>query len=246
MPLILLIQMLGIGLLVGLAKTSMGGLGLLCAVLITEIIPARESTGVLLVLLIVGDLFAIGVYRNYVDWRFLRTLIKPVFVGLIIGALFLSQATDESLKKVIGWIVLVLVFLYPISQYWQRNHSDLSSRFPQTLRVALGSTAGFMSMVANSGGTPMSIYLFLRRDSVLNFLANSAWFFFIVNLTKLPFTLGLGLLDIYSFIYILPALPAIALGAFAGKKVVTLIDQNLFQNLTLISAALVGIKLILS
>ena len=73
-------------------------------------------------------------------------------------------------------------------------------------------------MVANSGGTPMSIYLFLRRDSVLNFLANSAWFFFIVNLTKLPFTLGLGLLDIYSFIYILPALPAIALGAFAGKK----------------------------
>jgi uncharacterized membrane protein YfcA len=115
MSLILLIQMLGIGLLVGLAKTSISGLGLLCAVLMTAIIPARESTGVLLVLLIVGDLFAIGVYRKHVDWKFLRTLIKPVFVGLVIGALFLSQSTDESLKKAIGWVVLVLVLIYPVS-----------------------------------------------------------------------------------------------------------------------------------
>jgi len=246
MSLILLIQMLGIGLLVGLAKTSISGLGLLCAVLMTAIIPARESTGVLLVLLIVGDLFAIGVYRKHVDWKFLRTLIKPVFVGLVIGALFLSQSTDESLKKAIGWVVLVLVLIYPVSQYWQRNHSDIGSRFPHALRVTFGSTAGFMSMVANSGGTPMSIYLFLRRDSVLDFLANSAWFFFIVNLTKLPFTFGLGLVDIHSLTYILPALPGIALGAFAGKKVLSQIDQSLFQNLILISAALVGIKLILS
>lgn len=243
---LLFLEMIGIGLLVGLTKTSIGGLGLLCAALLTQIIPAKESTGVLLILLIVGDLFAIRVYRKYVDWNFLRTLIKPVFMGLVFGALFLSRSTDESLKKFIGWVVLILVLLYPLSQYWQKNNSDLNSRFPRVVRLTLGSTAGFMSMVANSGGTPMSIYLFLRRDSVLNFLANSAWFFFIVNLIKLPITLSLGILNISSFRFILPSLPAIAVGALIGKKIVSQINQQIFQNLTLISAGLVGTKLILS
>jgi uncharacterized membrane protein YfcA len=241
-----LLEMMGIGLLVGLAKTSIGGLGLLCAALLTQIIPAKESTGVLLILLIFGDLFAIRVYRKSVDWNFLRTLIKPVFMGLFFGAIFLSRSTDESLKIFIGWVVLILVLLYPLSQYWEKNYSDLNSRFPNLIRLTLGSTAGFMSMVANSGGTPMSIYLFLRRDSVLNFLANSAWFFFIVNLIKLPFTIGLGILNVTSFKFILPAIPAIAVGALIGKKIVSQINQKIFQNLTLISAGLIGIKLIFS
>jgi uncharacterized membrane protein YfcA len=243
---LVLLEMMGIGLLVGLAKTSIGGLGLLCAALLTQILPAKESTGVLLILLIIGDLFAITAYRKYVDWKFLRTLFMPVFVGLVFGAIFLSQSTDESLKKFIGWVVVILVILYPLSQYWQKKNSDLNSRFPRFLRLTLGSTAGFMSMVANSGGTPMSIYLFLRRESVMNFLANSAWFFFIVNLIKLPFTIGLGILEVTSFKFILPAIPAIAVGALIGKKIVSQINQKIFQNLTLISAGLVGMKLILS
>jgi uncharacterized membrane protein YfcA len=103
-----------------------------------------------------------------------------------------------------------------------------------------------MSMVANSGGTPMTIYLLLRKNSVLNFLGNSAWFFFFVNITKLPFTLALGLLNFNSLHYILPAIPMVAIGAFIGKRIISRIDQGLFQNITLISAAAVGLKLIFS
>ena len=138
----------------------------------------------------------------------------------------------------------MLVALYPASQYWQRHNEDISIRFPKTLRIFLGTLAGFMSMVANSGGIPMSIYILLRRKSVLNFLGNTAWFFFIVNIAKLPFTLTLGLLDFKSLHYILPAIPMVALGALLGKKIVSRIDQQLFQNMTLVSAALVGFKLI--
>jgi len=245
MSLGLVLLLIFIGFLIGLSKTSIGGIGMINAALLATILPAKESTGVLLVLLITGDLFAIGVYKKHVEWRMLQKLIGPVIVGVLAGVYFLSHSTDQSLKKTIGWIVLILVVLYPISQRLQSKDFDISLKYPKPLRIILGSAAGFMSMVANSGGPPMSIYLLMRRNSVMNFLGNTAWFFFAVNIFKLPFTFGLGILDFQSFQYIFPALPAVPVGAIVGRKIVSKIDLELFQKITLVTAALVGINLII-
>ena len=246
MSLSLILLLVLIGFLIGLSKTAIGGIGLVNAALLATIMPAKESTGVLLVLLIFGDLFAIGVYKKHVEWKVLRKLIWPVIAGVIVGAYFLSHSSDESLKKTIGWIVLLLVVFYPISQRLQKRELDISLRYPKPLRIVLGSMAGFMSMVANSGGPPMSIYLLMRRNSVMNFLGNTAWFFFVINVFKVPFTLGLGLLDFQSFQYIFPALPAVPVGAILGRKLVNKINLELFQKITLVTAAAAGLNLILS
>ena len=245
MSLGLVLLLVFIGFLIGLSKTSIGGIGMINAALLATILPAKESTGVLLVLLITGDLFAIGVYKKHVEWRMLQKLIGPVIVGVLAGVYFLSHSTDQSLKKTIGWIVLILVVLYPISQRLQSRDFDISLKYPKPLRIILGSAAGFMSMVANSGGPPMSIYLLMRRNTVMNFLGNTAWFFFAVNVFKLPFTLGLGLLDFQSFQYIFPALPAVPVGAIVGRKIVSKIDLELFQKITLVTATIVGVNLII-
>ena len=245
MSLSLILLLVLIGFLIGLSKTAIGGIGMVNAALLATIMPAKESTGVLLVLLIFGDLFAIGVYKKHVEWKVLRKLIWPVIAGVIVGAYFLSHSSDESLKKTIGWIVLLLVVFYPISQRLQKRELDISLRYPKPLRIVLGSMAGFMSMVANSGGPPMSIYLLMRRNSVMNFLGNTAWFFFVINVFKVPFTLGLGLLDFQSFQYIFPALPAVPVGAILGRKLVNKINLELFQKITLVTAAAAGLNLIL-
>jgi uncharacterized membrane protein YfcA len=245
MSISLILLLVLIGFLIGLSKTAIGGIGMINAALLATILPAKESTGVMLVLLITGDLFAIGVYKKHVEWKVLQKLIWPVIAGVLFGAYFLSHSTDLSLKRTIGWIVLILVVLYPISQRLQRQDIDISVKYPKPLRNVLGSMAGFMSMVANAGGPPMSIYLLLRRNSVMNFLGNTAWFFFAINLFKLPFTLGLGLLDFHSFHYIFPALPAVPVGAIAGRKLISRINLDLFQNITLVTAAAAGLNLIL-
>lgn len=246
MSLGLILLLVLIGFLIGLSKTAIGGIGMVNAALLATIMPAKESTGVLLVLLIVGDFFAIGVYKKHVEWKMLRKLIWPVIAGVIVGAYFLSHSSDQSLKKTIGWIVLLLVVFYPISQRLQRQDIDISLKYPKLLRIVLGYMAGFMSMVANSGGPPMSIYLLMRRNSVMNFLGNTAWFFFVINVFKVPFTLGLGFLDFQSFQYIFPALPAVPVGAILGRKLVNKIDLELFQKITLVTAAAAGLNLIIS
>ena len=127
-----------IGFLIGLSKTAIGGIGMVNAALLATILPAKESTGVMLVLLITGDLFAIGVYKKHVEWQVLRKLIWPVIAGVIVGAYFLAHSTDQSLKKTIGWIVLILVALYPISQRLQKQDLDISLKYPKPLRIVLG------------------------------------------------------------------------------------------------------------
>jgi uncharacterized membrane protein YfcA len=79
----------------------------------------------------------------------------------------------------------------------------------------------------------------------MNFLGNTAWFFFAVNVFKLPFTLGLGILEFNSLQYILPALPAVPLGAIVGRKIVSRINLEFFQNITLVTAAVAGLNLII-
>ncbi|HLS25873.1 MAG TPA: sulfite exporter TauE/SafE family protein, partial [Beutenbergiaceae bacterium] len=57
---------------VGIAKTSIGGLGALAVAGFAMFIPARESTAAVLLILIIGDLVAVGLYRRSADWSMLR------------------------------------------------------------------------------------------------------------------------------------------------------------------------------
>lgn len=245
MELKLLLVMILVGFLIGIAKTAVSGMGLVSAALLADVLPAKQSTGIILVLLIFGDLFAIGIYKKHVEWKLLKNLLWPVVIGLIIGVAVLIQVTDPSLKRIIGWIVLILVALFPISSRLMKDEKDLAGNLPKFIGYGLGSMAGFMSMLANSGGPPMSIYLLLRRNSVMNFLGNSAWIFFILNVSKVPILLVLGILKFDSLQYILPAMPTVAIGAILGRRFISRINLTLFQNLTLLSAAAAGLNLVI-
>ena len=245
MSLALISSLALIGFLTGFSKTSIGGIGLVNAALLATILPAKESMGVMLILLIAGDLFAIGIYKKHVEWKMLRSLLWPIIFGIFVGVYFLSRATNDSLKQTIGIIVILLVILYPISQRLQGSDFSLNLRYPKALRLSLGMMTGFMSMVANSGGPPMSIYLLLRKNTVMKFMGNNAWLFFMVNLFKVPFVFALGLLNFQSVSYIIPALPLVPLGALLGQKVIGKLNQELFQKITLISAALAGLNLLI-
>ena len=54
---------------IGMNKGGLTGLGILPVVLFALVLQARESTGFILPLLIMGDLCAIGVYLRVVIWK---------------------------------------------------------------------------------------------------------------------------------------------------------------------------------
>src|SRR5665811_2138308 len=95
--------------LVGLSKTALPGAGTIAVAVFAAVLPARQSTGALLVLLILGDLFAVWTYHAHADWAALRRLVPAVLGGVVVGTFFLATADDGTVRHVIGGTLLALV-----------------------------------------------------------------------------------------------------------------------------------------
>src|SRR5688500_3367894 len=104
-------------LLVGWAKTSIGGLASISVAIFASLMPARESTAAILLLLITGDLVAVWKYRHHADWGLLRKLVPTVLPGLALGAAFLAVVDDGVLRRSIGVLLLLMAALQLMLQW---------------------------------------------------------------------------------------------------------------------------------
>ena len=233
--------LLGCGaLMVGFAKTAFGGAGSLAAVCFAAALPARESTGALLPLLIAGDLLALALYRRHCQWSTLARLVPGVVPGLLLGAWFVAEADDGVMRVAIGTILLAM-------SVWQLAQRRTGSRdeAPHLGPVAIGLvgvTAGFTTMTANAGGPVMTLYLVATGMVMLELLGTVAWFFFVVNVLKLPFSAGLDLISTASLATDAVLVPVMLVGGGLGALVVRRISQMTFERgalgLTAVAAVL--------
>lgn len=96
-------------------------------------------------------------------------------------------------------------------------------------------------MAANSGGPVMALYFIASGFDVKRFLGTQAWFFFIVNVIKLPLSAGIGLINEQTLKLDVLLAPVVIIAGLIGKKIVRHIDQKLFNRiiiaLTIISSA---------
>ncbi|MFE5158634.1 TSUP family transporter [Streptomyces sp. NPDC056697] len=237
--------------LVGFSKTAVSGANTVSLAIFAAVLPARESTGVLLPLLIVGDLLAVRTYRRHAHWGTLVRLFPAVAAGVVVGTVFLLWAGDAEVRTSIGAILLLMAGV----TVWRRR-TAARAEAPATTPDADGAGArlkagsygvlgGFTTMVANAGGPVMSLYLLSAGFRKLGFLGTSAWFFLIVNVAKVPFSVGLGLIDTRSLL--LDALLALFVlpGAYIGKACVDRINQRLFERLVIGATVLGGLQLLL-
>ena len=244
--------------LCGIAKTALPGAATIAVALCTSVLPAKESTGAILLMLMTGDLLAVWSYRHDADFRMLRRLVPAVLAGVGAGALFLHLASDSSTRRLIG-IVLLLLVAITLLQRRTAGRSRVPARSPvppmappasgasgapealgasaapatggRAARLVYGSLAGFTTMVANAGGPVTSMYFLACRYPVKAFL---------VNLVKLPFSVSAGLVNATTLSLTGIAAPAVIASALAGRRLAERMDQRVFEPiiiaLTIVSA----------
>ena len=109
----------------------------------------------------------------------------------------------------------------------------------------MGLAAGFTTMVANAAGAVMTVYLVAQGVDKRRFLGTAAWFFLGVNLCKLPFSVGLGLVDASMLRTAALLAPAVLVGAAIGVVTVRHLGQRSFENAVLAASALSAVPLLL-
>jgi uncharacterized membrane protein YfcA len=229
-------------LMVGISKTGIPNVAIVVVPLMALILPTRKSTGLLLGILILADLFAIVYHRRNAKWGHVLRLLPPALAGIVAGYFGLEWVSDRQLKPIIGGIVLVMLGV----NYWRMRAKRDDEPVPtQTwFAVVLGFMAGVTTMMANAAGPVMAIYLLAMRLPKIAFVGTAAWFFFVVNWLKVPFSASLDLMTAESVKVNLMMLPFIALGAVAGIVLLKRIPQKAFTAVIQILAAAAAIKLL--
>ena len=229
--------------LVGLAKTSLGGLATVSVALFALVLPARESTAALLLVLLVGDAVAVTLYRRDADWALIRSLLPGLLPGLVVGTAVLAVADDDLLRRGIGVVLLTLVLLQLAVQ---RRGPSSGAPWSAPARGGVGVAAGFTTMVANAGGPVMALYLVGQGVPKRRFVGTAAWFFLGVNLAKLPFSVGLGLVAPWMLVLTLIMAPLVGLGGLLGLVLLDRLRQHVFEVAVLAASALSAIPLLLA
>jgi len=213
--------------MIGFTKAGIPGSGILVPLLAASIMPAKESTGFILPMLIMADIFAIIYWRRHVEWKQLIRLLPWALLGIFSGFLAMSYISNIHLRIFIGILVLAL-----ISVSWLRNKVFPNDRMPEhwLFAAVLGTLAGSTSMMANAAGPVMVIYLLAMRLPKESFIGTSAWFFCLINLLKLPFSNRLDLISLQSLQTNLVLFPCIILGGIVGIILVKRIPQNVFNR----------------
>ena len=73
------------------------------------------------------------------------------------------------------------------------------------LTLGTGAAAGFATMTANAAGPVTTVYLIRAGLPMLQMIGTGAWFYLVVNLAKVPFSAGLGLITPTSLVLRRPA-----------------------------------------
>lgn len=232
-----------VALLTGMSKTGVHGAGMLSVPLLAGVFGGQLSSGVLLPMLVLADVFGVWYYHRHASWQHLKILFPWAAVGVVAGTVAGSYINDQVFK----WIMASTIVVSVMIMLWLERLGE-SDKIPKqkSFAIATGIAGGFTSMVGNLAGSVMSVYLLSVRLPKNAFIGTTAWFFLVVNWFKVPFhvfawhtitwkTVGLDLLT----------LPVILLGAWLGIVMVRKLTDRMYRWFIIIMTLIAAIGMLL-
>ncbi len=233
-------------LLLGIAKGGFSGLGPLMTILVAVAVPTSVAIGVLLPLLMIGDVFALWAHWGHWDSSIIRRLIPGATVGVFVASIALQSLSDDGLR--IGIAVVTIAFVLYRLAGLRRTPGPVPAGGRTPLAPiwgwAAGTAAGVTSTIAHVGGPPVAVYLLTERVPPRAYVASSAALFFFINWMKVPGYIAAELVEVDVLLRLAPTALLIGPGILLGRAFVTRVNQRVFDNIILVSLV-VGALLLL-
>ena len=220
---------------IGMAKTGLGGLGMVVVPVMANIFGAKSSTGVLLLLLIMADFFGVRYYHMHAEIRQLLKLIPSTIIGILTGVFIGDILSEAHFQLLLGAVIIIGAVMMIINFETKEN---------KLFSVIVGFLGGFITMIGNAAGPIMSIYFLSMGFNKNKFIGTVAWFFLCVNLFKVPLHIFIWKtisMDILFFDLVL--LPFILIGAVLGVWIVKKIPERPYKIIVIGSVILSTVNL---
>ncbi|MBS1557360.1 MAG: sulfite exporter TauE/SafE family protein [Bacteroidetes bacterium] len=232
-----------VALLLGMAKTGVHGAGMLSVPLLAIAFGGKISSGIMLPMLLVADVFGVFYYHRHASFQQLKILFPWAALGVVTGSWAGSYIDDGTFRI----IMAATIFLSLAIMVWMELGGK--EKIPDNIYLGMlaGFLGGFTSMVGNLAGTVMAVYFLSMRLPKNNYIGTTAWFFLVMNWFKVPFHVWhWHTIKNDSWVFALMLTPVILLGAFAGIWLVKKMSDQTYRwfivAMTLVAALVMVFK----
>jgi uncharacterized protein len=229
--------------LVGFSKTGISGMTMLVIPIIATIFGGKESTGIMLPMLLVGDVFAVYYYNRHAEWKNIKRLLPWAYVGLVLGVIVGNYINDRQFKAVIAISIIICI---GVLIYAERKGENLKVPEGAWFPVLMGIGTGFTTMIGNAAGPIFSIYLLTMGLKKNNYMGTSSWTFLIINFSKVPLQVFLWKnIPLRTAILGACMIPVITLGALLGATVIKKLNEKIFRYIIIGMTIVAAIRLLM-
>lgn len=216
-----------LGFMIGFAKGGFNGLGAVLTPVLALVLPVTSAVGVLLPMLMVGDVFAVTMYWKEWDVELVKRMLPAGIVGALAGTFLLSSVSTNGLRIILGIFVLASVAYKFLSDRIQAIRYE-----PRLWHApAAGLLSGVASGMFNSGGPPFNSYLLLQKLTARPFIATTAIYFALLNLIKVPGFLYTGILNLPLLFSLWWVFLFIPVGIWVARMTLTRLSPSAFEGI---------------
>ena len=237
-----LLLFLLVALVLGMAKAGLSGIGLSIVPAMALIFGAKESTGVLLPMLIIADIMAVIYYRRNAVWKHILRILPWVAVGILIALITGNLINDNQFRIVMVAVVWCMLILMIMNDLRKKRAIEIPEN--HMFASLMGVTGGFSTMIGNSAGPVFTLYFLTMRLPKKEFIGTGAWLYLIMNSGKLPLQLLVWkTITINSMVLNLISIPVIAIGIFIGIYIVKLFPEKVYRYVVIITTLVASVFL---
>jgi uncharacterized membrane protein YfcA len=239
-----LILFLIVALVLGMAKAGLSGLGLAVIPVMALIFGAKESTGVILPMLITADIMAVIYYHRHAVWKHIFRILPWVAIGIITALIIGNLINDNQFRIIMLTVVWIMLILMVLNDIWKKE----SEAIPHNMFFGslMGLAGGFATMIGNSAGPVFTLYFLAMRLPKKEFIGTSAWLYLIMNTGKLPLQVIVWKnITLTSLIPGVISIPLIATGMLIGIRIVKLFPENVYRYFVIITTLVSSVLLFL-
>jgi uncharacterized protein len=237
-----LLIFLSVAILIGMSKTGVHGAGMLAVPLLAAIFGGQRSSGILLPMLCLADIFGVWYYHRHASWYHLKKLFPWAIAGTVAGTWIGGAINDDAFKLIMAVVVVISVVL----MLWLEKRGKEKVPENKFFAASTGIAGGFTSMVGNLAGSVMALYFLSMRLPKNQFIGTTAWFFMVINWFKVPLHVVVWeTISIDTFLLDLAALPLIMLGAFVGIMVTKKIPERAYRWFIIVMTLMAAIFMVI-
>ena len=239
---------------IGIAKSGFGGgLGLIVVPITALALPytgkytTDDALGLLLPLLLVGDVISVLQNRNAISWPILRRLVPGALLGIVFGTYLIWVLKKHAgIAAALIDLEIGLESVLMVSIAWYRLwHGRQTKLLPEPWRGFLtGSFAGTSTTLAHAAGPVIAMYLLPLDLGRLRMIGTGQAFFLIANATKFPTYTMAGMFHRMNPLFALAFCPLVVAGALFGRWLSGRMSDRVFVQVVYVTTFLLGLYLI--